>query len=177
MIELLAALSAAAAASMRIALPLFVMGILQDYDFSFHIPLLTRIPPLFILTVLIGGSLFELAGSKKRLSQRLLQLVQLVLSPIVGAILAIGVTYNTTLPSWLFAIVGGVLAFVLQLVQTAWFYQHQGFPLWLVFLQDALCIALVVLAIQAPQIGGLIALVMLWVAVRSVKELHRWYQQ
>jgi len=175
MIELLAALSAAAAASMRIAVPLFVMAILH-HDFSLGVPLLTYIPSLVVLSGLIIGSLIELVGSKQRLIQRLLQLVQLIFSPFVGAFLAVGVT-SATLPSWLFGIVGALLAFVLQLVQTGWFYRLHGFPLWVVFLQDILCILFVFLAVNAPQVGGLVALMLLLVAVRSMRNLHRWYKQ
>lgn len=176
MIELLAALSAAAAASIRIAVPLFILGILH-HDFSFRVPLFTHIPSVFIVSVLISGSLLELVGSKQELSQRLLQLVQLGFSPIVGAILAISVTTSVSLPSWLFGVIGALFAFALQLVQAGWFYRLRGFRLWVVVLQDALCILLVFLAVNAPQIGGLIALMLLWLAVRSVRSLHRWYKQ
>ncbi|MUL36718.1 DUF4126 domain-containing protein [Gloeocapsopsis dulcis] len=177
MIELLAALSAAAAASMRIAVPLFIVGILLHHDFSLGVPLFTHIPSVFIVSVLISGSLLELVGSKQELSQRLLQLVQLIFSPIVGAILAISVTTSGSLPSWLFGVIGALFAFALQLVQAGWFYRLRGFRLWVVVLQDALCILLVVLAVNAPQIGGLIALMLLLIAVRSVRSLHRWYKQ
>ncbi|MBE9191715.1 DUF4126 domain-containing protein [Gloeocapsopsis crepidinum LEGE 06123] len=176
MIELLAALSAAAAASMRIAVPLFVIGILH-HDFSLGIPLLTYIPSLVVLSGLIIGSLIELVGSKQRLIQRLLQLVQLIFSPFVGAFLAVSVTTGATLHSWLFGIVGALLAFVLQLVQSGWFYRLHSFPLWVVFLQDVLCILFVFLAVNAPQVGGLVALMLLLLAVRSMKNLHRWYKQ
>jgi hypothetical protein len=176
MIELLATLSAAAATSMRIAVPLFVMGILH-HDFSLGIPLLTYIPSLVVWSGLIIGSLIELVCSKQRLIQRLLQLVQLIFSPFIGAFLAVGVTTGATLPSWLFGTVGALFAFVLQLIQTGWFYRLRGFPLWVLFLQDVLCILLVFLAVNAPQVGGLVALVLLWIAVRSMRNLHHWYKQ
>ncbi|PPS45841.1 DUF4126 domain-containing protein [Chroococcidiopsis sp. TS-821] len=176
MLELLAALSAAAAASMRIAVPLFIVGILHD-DFSLGLAILAYIPSVAIASLLISGSLIELVGSKRRLSQRLLQLVQLVLSPVAGAVLAVSVTVGTTLPSWLLGVVGALLALVLQLVQAGWFYRLRGFPLWVAFLQDALCIFLVFLAVNAPQLGGLIALMLLLIAVRSMRNLHHWYKQ
>ncbi|PIG94961.1 DUF4126 domain-containing protein [Gloeocapsopsis sp. IPPAS B-1203] len=176
MLELLAALSAAAAASMRIAVPLLIVAVLHD-DFSLGLPLLTYIPSVAIASLLISGSLIELVGSKQRLSQRLLQLVQLLFSPFVGAILAVSVTTGASLPNWLFGAVGALLAFVLQLVQAGWFYHLRGFPLWVAFLQDALCILLIFLAVNAPQVGGLIALISLLIAVRSMRNLHRWYKQ
>ncbi|MFB8788036.1 MAG: DUF4126 domain-containing protein [Potamolinea sp.] len=178
MIELLAALSASAAAGMRIALPLLVIGLLQSEELWANIPLLSRIPPPVLLCILTSWSLFELFGSKKLLGQRVLQIVQLIFSPIVGSILGITVAKFTAAPIqfvWIVGIVGALLAFVLQLVQVGWFFRLRGLPLWVVFLQDLLCIALVLFAFDAPRQGGLIALLLLWIAIRSSQEWHRWY--
>jgi hypothetical protein len=68
-----------------------------------------------------------------------------------------------------------LLALVLQLVQAGWFYRLRGLPIWVIFAQDILCITLVVFALDAPQQGGLIALLLLWFAIRSSKEWYRWY--
>jgi len=178
MIELLAALSASAAAGMRIALPLLVIGLLQSEALWANIPLLSRIPPPVLLCILTSWSLFELFGSKKLLGQRVLQIVQLIFSPIVGSILGITVAKFTAAPIqfvWIVGIVGALLAFVLQLVQVGWFFRLRGLPLWVVFLQDVLCIALVFFAFDAPRQGGLIALLLLWLAIRSSQEWRRWY--
>ena len=51
----------------------------------------------------------------------------------------------------------------------------RGLPIWVIFAQDILCITLVVFALDAPQQGGLIALLLLWFAIRSSKEWYRWY--
>lgn len=174
MVELLAALSASAAAGIRIALPLLVIGLLQGDNLWFRVPLLSSIPPRVVLGVLTSWSLIELFASKNLLGQRLLQLVQLVFSPIVGAIMGITVAQTTDPPTsliWIIGVVGGLFALVLQLVQVSWFYRLRGLPLWVVFVQDALCIALVIFAFEAPQQGGLIALILLWLAVRS---FNRW---
>lgn len=177
MIELLAALSAAAAASIRIALPLLIWIILQGNNFAFHSPLLSGVPPI-ALVVLGIWSLFELLGSKQRLIRRWLQLLQLILSPIAGAILAISVTSGTTITTWLFGLIGATFAFGLQLVQASWFYRWQAaLPLWFIFVQDTVCILLICLAITAPLIGGVIALILLWLAVRSMRNLHRWFRE
>lgn len=178
MIELLAALSASAAAGMRIALPLLVIGLLQSEELWSNIPLLSHIPPPVLLCILTSWSLFELFGSKKLLGQRVLQIVQLIFSPIVGSILGITVAKFTAAPIqfvWIVGIVGALLAFVLQLVQVGWFFRLRGLPLWVVFLQDVLCIALVFFAFDAPRQGGLIALLLLWLAIRSSQEWRRWY--
>ena len=178
MIELLAALSASAAAGMRIALPLLVIGLLQSDNLWSKIPLLARIHPSVLLCILTSWSVFELFASKKLLGQRVLQIFQLLLSPIVGAIMGIAIA-QVTQPSiqylWIVGIVGGLLAFVLQLVQIGWFYRLRGLPLWVVLIEDVLCIALVIFAFDAPQQGGLIALLLLWLAIRSSKQWHRWY--
>jgi hypothetical protein len=178
MIELLAALSASAAAGMRIALPLLVIGLFHSSDLWSSIPLLGHINPSVLLCILTTWSLFELFASKKLLGQRLLQLVQLLFCPIVGAIMSMTVVQFTEAPNefvWTVGIVGGLLAFVLQLVQVGWFYRLRGLPLWAVFIQDVLCAALVIFAFDAPQQGGLIALLLLWLAIRSSEHWHRWY--
>lgn len=175
MIDLLAALSASAAAGMRIALPLLVIGLLQGDNLWSRVPILSRMPPPVVLGVLTSWSLIELFASKKLLGQRVLQVVQLVFSPIVGAMMGIAVSEATEAPTWLIGLIGGLFAFVLQIVQVGWFYRWRGLPLWVVFVQDALCVALVFFAFNAPQQGGLIALILLWLAVRSSNKLHSWY--
>lgn len=178
MIEILAALSASAAAGMRIALPLLVIGLLQSDNLWSKVPLLSRIHPSVLLCILTSWALFELFASKKLLGQRFLQVVQLILSPVVGAIMGIAVAQFAQAPTafvWIVGIVGSLLAFVLQLVQAGWFFRLRGLPLWVVFLQDVLCVALVILAFDAPRQGGLIALMLLWLAIRSSKQWHHWY--
>jgi hypothetical protein len=178
MIELLAALSASAAAGMRIALPLLVIGLLQSDSLWSKIPLLAHIHPPVLICILTSWSLFELFASKRLLGQRLLQVFQLILSPVVGAIMGIAVAQfaQTSIQLvWIVGIVGSLLALVLQLVQIGWFYRLRGLPIWVVFIQDFLCIALVIFAFDAPQQGGLIALLLLWLAIRSSKQWYRWY--
>ncbi|MEH1769722.1 DUF4126 domain-containing protein [Nostoc sp.] len=174
MIEILATLSASAAAGMRIGIPLLIIGLLQGSDLWSQVPILSHISPPLLLGCLTSWSLIELLVSKKLWGQRFLQLVQLFMSPIVGAIMGLGVATATATPNWLIAIIGGLLALVLQLVQVGWFYRLRGLPLWAVFLQDTLCIALVLFAFDAPWQGGVIALILLWFAVRSAKQWYDW---
>ncbi|MDJ1173712.1 DUF4126 domain-containing protein [Roseofilum capinflatum] len=179
MIELLAALSASASAGLRIALPLLVIGLLHGDSLWSRVPILSLIPPQVVLGVLVSWSLFELLAPKQLLGQRVQQLLQIVLSPVVGTIMGMAIA-QTALehPPWMTWIVGGVggiLALVLQLVQAGWFYRLRGLPLWAIFLQDFLCVCLVLFAFDAPEQGGLIALLLLWLAIRSSKEWYRWY--
>ncbi len=178
MIELLAVLSASAAAGMRIALPLLVIGLLYGEDLWSKVPLFSHVSPPLLMGVLVAWSLGELIFSKDRLGRRFVQLVQLVFSPFVGAIMGIAVAQATGIPQWLvglLGLIGGLLALVLQLVQLGWLFRLRNIPLWVIFLQDALCVLLVLFALDAPSQGGLIALVLLWLAIRSSKEWHRWY--
>lgn len=181
MIELLAGLSAAAAVGMgRIALPLLLIGLLQGDNLWARVPILSLIHPQVVVGVLTSWSLFELFASKKLLGQRVLQIIHLLFSPIVGAIMGITVAEMTEAPIWLIiliSVVGGLLALVLQLVQVGWFFRLRGLPLWLVFAQDALCVLLVLLALDAPRQGGLIAMILLWLAIRSSSEWYRWYKR
>lgn len=184
MIELLAALSASAAGGMRIALPLLLIGLLRSDNLWSQVPLLSRFHPQVVVGVLVSWSLFELFASKNLLGQRSLQIFQIILSPIVGAIMGVAIAQVTLIEDnpayswliWIIAVVGGLLALVLQLVQAGWFYRLRGLPIWVIFAQDALCICLVLFAFDAPKQGGLIALMLLWFAIRSSKEWYRWYR-
>ncbi len=178
MVEVLAALSASAAAGIRIALPLLLIGLLQN-DLWSKVPLLSNISPQIVVGVLVSWSLFEIFASKKLLGQRILNLVQLLLSPIVGTIMSMAIAEATQLKGWLImvvGVVGGLLALVLQLVQVGWFYRWRGLPIWMLLAQDILCICLVIFALDAPEQGGLIALLLLWLAIRSYQDWYKWYQ-
>jgi len=175
MIEILAALSASAAAGIRIALPLLIIGVLQGNNLWSGVPILSRLYPPVVLGILTSWSLIELFASKKLLGQRVLQIVQLLFSPIGGAIMAIAVAEVIQAPTLLIGLIGGLFAFLLQLVQAGWFYRWHGLPPGLALVQDSLCILLVFLAVKAPQAGGMIALILLCLAVLSAKDLHRWY--
>jgi hypothetical protein len=185
MVEILAVLSASAAGGMRIALPLLLIGLLRSDKLWSEIPFLSRIHPQVVVGVLVSWSLVELFASKNRLGQRVLQLVQLLFSPVVGAIMGIAIGQTAFTDEsltqawliWIIAIVGGLLAFVIQLVQVGWFFRLRGLPLWLIFIQDILCIFLVIFALDAPRQGGIIALLLLWFAIRSSKEWYRWYKK
>ncbi|BAB72844.1 DUF4126 domain-containing protein [Anabaena sp. FACHB-709] len=175
MIEILATLSASAAAGIRIGVPLLIIGLLHGSNFWSHIPVLSHISSPVLLGCLITYSLVELFASKKLWGQRILQVIQLLLSPLAGAIMGLAVVSATATPNWLIITIGSSLALVLQLVQVGWFYRLRGLPLWAVFLQDTLCVALVLFAFDAPWQGGVIALILLWFAVRSAKEWYEWY--
>ncbi len=87
MIEILATLSAGAAAGLRIGTPLLIIGLLQGSNLWSQVPILSRISPYVLLCLLSSWSLFELFASKKLSGQRIIQQIQLFLSPIVGAIM------------------------------------------------------------------------------------------
>ena len=85
----------------------------------------------------------------------------------IASLTAVYLSHETQTPLWIFAVVGALLALVLQLVQVGWFYRLRGIPLWGVWLQDILCLLLVLFAFGYPHQGGLIAMILLWLAVRS----------
>jgi Domain of unknown function (DUF4126) len=184
MVGLLAALSASAAGGMRIALPLLLIGLLRIDKLWSEIPLLSRVHPPVAISILVSWSLLELFASKTFVGQRVLQVVQIIFSPIVGAIMGIAIAQVSAIEEvilhpwmlWIIGIVGGLLALVLQLVQAGWLYRLQILPIWVIFLQDVLCISLVLFAFDAPKEGALIAMLLLWLAIRSSKEWYRWYR-
>ncbi|WP_310424566.1 DUF4126 domain-containing protein [Chamaesiphon sp. VAR_48_metabat_135_sub] len=178
MIEILAVLSVSAAAGMRIALPLLIMGLMQG-DLWQQVPLLNRIQPPVVITILTAWTILELFVSKQLWGQRLLQFVELLFSPLVGAVMAMavaGIFHQTQQLIWILGVVGGLLALVLQLVKVGWFYRLQGLPTWAVLLEDILCVLLVLFAFKAPNSGGLIALMLLWLAIRSSQSWYQWYK-
>ena len=177
MIEILAILSAGAAAGMRIGVPLLIIGILQGDQLWSQMPILSHISPHILIGLLTSWSLFELFASKKLIGQRIVQQVHLFLSPLAGALMGLSVASATQTPSWLVAMIGGLLALVFQLVLVGWFYRLRGLPMWAVFTQDFLCITLVLFAVDAPLKGGLIALILLWFAVLSGKYWYGWYKR
>jgi len=177
LIELLAVLAASASGGLRIALPLLLIGLLQGSRLWSQVPLLSALSPSLVIGVLVSWSLFELFASKRFLGQRILQLVQLLFSPLAGAVLGMALVQATELPNsltLLMGIMGGALAFLLQLVQVGWFFRLRGLPLWVIFAQDALCIFLVLFAFDAPTQGGLIALMLLWLALRCSTQWYQW---
>jgi Domain of unknown function (DUF4126) len=184
MVGLLAALSASAAGGMRIALPLLLIGLLRIDKLWSEIPLLSRVHPQVVISILVSWSLLEVFASKTFVGQRVLQVVQIIFSPIVGAIMGIAIAQVSAIDEMILhpgmlciiGIVGGLLALVLQLVQAGWLYRLHILPIWVIFLQDVLCISLVLFAFDAPKEGALIAMLLLWLAIRSSKEWYRWYR-
>jgi hypothetical protein len=180
LIGLLAVLSASAAAGMRIGLPLLLLGLLQNEILWSKVPVLWRIHPLVLLCIFTSWSLFELFASKQLLGQRVLQIIQLIFSPFVGCLLAVSMAKIVELdayPLWLVGMTGGLLALTLQLVMVGWFFRLQGLPLWVIFIEDLLCVFLVLLAFNSPQEGGVIAMLLFWLALRSSKEWYQWHRQ
>ncbi len=181
MLEVLAALSLSAAVGLRIALPLLLIILFRSDDLWTNLPGLSQLPPPLVLAVLVSWSLIELLFSKQRLIQRLLQVVQLLVSPFLGALVGLAVARTAQFDGWLIwmlALLGGLLALVLQLVQTGWTYRlRNGLPIWVIFIQDFLCVTLVILAFDAPRQGGLIVLLLLWLTIRSSTEWRLWYQR
>jgi Domain of unknown function (DUF4126) len=179
MIEVLAVLSLSAAAGLRIALPLLLIGLLYGNLWA-NVPLLSQLPPQLVLGVLVSWAIAELLLSKDRIGQRLLQVVQLLFSPIVGTLIGLTIARTAHLNGWSVPILGGLgglVALVLQLVQVGWLYRLRSVPLWVIFVQDFLCVILVLLAFTAPEQGGLIVLLLLWLTIRSSVEWRRWYRQ
>ena len=174
----LAVLSVSAAASMRLALPLLTLGLFYSQELLAEIPLFNHLEPEVFLSIAISWSLFELFGSKKLLGQRVLQIIQLLLSPFVGALGAMTMTHIFKIhfqPIWLIGLIGGIFALVLTLVQVGWFFRLRGIPIWLVCVEDILCICLVFFAFTAPEQGGIIALLLFWLAIRSSNAWRQWH--
>ncbi|MEB3212583.1 MAG: DUF4126 domain-containing protein [Leptolyngbyaceae bacterium] len=179
-VGLLAALSASAAVGMRVAFAILLLGLFHGQDLWSSVPILSSLYPPLVMGTLVSWALAELLLSKDKVGLRVVQIVQLIMSPLFGAIA--GVTFALqSMPSteglWIIGIVSGVLALLLQLVQVGWFYRLRGLPIWAVFLQDFMCVIFLLLAFDAPRPGGVFALIVMWLAFRSSISWQRWYQR
>ena len=179
--ELLAVLSISAATGLRLALPLLLIGLFSGERLWAEVPILANIPQILVVIVLVIWSLLELTISKDRVSRRFLQSAELFISPFVGTIAGVAIARLADISdSWLLvllAITGGALALVIQMVQVGWLYRFNSPPMWVMFLEDALCICLVFFAFDAPEQGGLIALFLLWFAIRSSVIWQQWQKK
>lgn len=179
--ELLAVLSISAATGLRLALPLLLIGLFSGERLWAAVPILANIPQILVVIVLVIWSLLELTISKDRVSRRFLQSAELFISPFVGTIAGVAIARLADISdSWLLvllAITGGALALVIQMVQVGWLYRFNSPPMWVMFLEDALCICLVFFAFDAPEQGGLIALFLLWLAIRSSVIWQQWQKK
>ncbi|MDV3348565.1 DUF4126 domain-containing protein [Leptolyngbyaceae cyanobacterium CCMR0082] len=179
--ELLAVLSISAATGLRLALPLLLIGLFSGEQLWAAVPILANIPQMLVVAVLVIWSLLELTISKDRVSRRFLQSAELFISPFVGTIAGVAIArladINDSLTLVLLAVTGGVLALVIQMVQVGWLYRFNSPPMWMIFVEDALCICLVFFAFDAPEQGGLIALFLLWFAIRSSAVWRQWQKK
>jgi hypothetical protein len=177
---LLAVLSGSAAAGLRVALPLLVI-VVYGGELWQRVPLLSGIPTAVIVGILVSWSVLEFFASKDRFGQRLLQIFELISSPIVGALIGIAIATGHRELAFLqvvvFATIGAVLALVLQLLQMGVMYRLRRIPLWALFAQDAACVGLTLFAFGSPIQGGLIALILLWLAIRSATQWRRLYRE
>ncbi|MEM9276492.1 MAG: DUF4126 domain-containing protein [Cyanobacteria bacterium P01_F01_bin.143] len=176
----LSVLSVSVAVGMRTALPLLVISLFytQKQELWSEVPILNNIDPRVILAVSISWSILELIFSKKLLGQRSLQIVQLLFSPIVGASVAIALIHLTQedfTPLLLIGVIGAVVALVVTLVKAGWFFRLRGIPIWLTIIEDFLCVCLIFFAFNAPKEGGIIALLLIWLALRSSNIWREWY--
>jgi uncharacterized membrane protein YeaQ/YmgE (transglycosylase-associated protein family) len=175
--ELLAILAIAAATGLRVAMPLLLIGLMSGEQLWSNVPLLSQLPPALVVGVLAGWSMAELLLSKDRYSQRFFQVIELVFSPLVGAIAGVTLARTFALDPWLhygIGLISALLAVVIQLLQLGWFYRPKRPPLWVFFAIDGLCIFLAYLAFDFPNGGGLIALMLLWLVIRTSYIWRNW---
>ncbi len=178
--ELLAILAIAAATGLRVALPLLLIGLMSGEQLWANVPLLSLLPPTLVIALLAGWSLAELFLSKDPYSQRIFQIIELVVSPLVGAIAGIALARTLGLDAWLNIGIGitcALLAVVIQLLQVGWFYRPKRPPLWVFFVVDGLCVFLAYLAFDFPNGGGIIALLLLWLVIRTSYIWKNWAQK
>ncbi|AFZ46951.1 hypothetical protein Cyast_0979 [Cyanobacterium stanieri PCC 7202] len=180
MIQVLAIISASASGGFRLGLPLLIIGLANVDKLWSDIPLLNRIHPEVLFAILVSITIFEIFGTKKLIGLRVIQLIQLILSPFVGALLAIGAANWTNLenaPVWIIGIVGALIALVLRFVLVGLFFRWGKMPILLTISEDILAMILALFALVAPENGGLIAMLLILLALRISSEWRQWYQE
>jgi hypothetical protein len=177
--EVLAVLSISAAAGFRLALPLLLIGLMSGAWWS-QVPVLSNLPPVLVVASLASWTAVELIFSKQVFIQRIIQSAELFLSPFVGAIAGVTLARTFQLDSWLTLLLGSLgslMALVIHLVQVGWLYRLKRPPHWVVFAEDFICVCLVLFAFDAPHQGGLIALVLVWLALRTSHSWRQWHRR
>jgi len=168
LVAMLTALAAAAAGGMRLSSPLLILVLLsQQLNVCPESQLLAWLCQPGAIVILAFWTLFELIGSRTPLGQRLLQSVQLVLAPVVAAVLIALILPES---NWLYVTSGAALAAILQLVQMGYVFRKGFLPLWFTLTQDLLAMALVFMALGAPLLGGLVALGMVGLALHQAQQ-------
>lgn len=144
------------------------------------VPVLSGLPPTVVVACLVSWTIVELVFSKQIFVQRIIQSAELFLSPFVGAIAGITLARTFQLEIWLttwLGILGGAIALVIHLVQVGWLYRLKRPARWVIFAEDFICVCLVLFAFDAPRQGGLIALLLIWLALRTSHVWRQWYVQ
>lgn len=175
--ELLAVLSVSAAAGFRLALPLLLIGLMSGELWA-QVPVLSHLPPTLVVFGLVTWALIELIFSKQSFVQRIIQSVEMFLSPLVGAMAGVALARTFQLEMWLTVLLGGLgglIALVIHLVQVGWLYRLRNPSQWVIFAEDFICVCLVLFAFDAPEQGGLIALLLIWLALRTSHVWRQWY--
>jgi hypothetical protein len=176
MFGMLAVLSISAAAGMRLALPLLIIGLLQN-DLWEKVPLLNYINPQILVGILAAWSFLEVFIAKKTVGKRIIQVIELIFSPLVGAVMAMTVAKITGMDIssiWITGVVGGLFALVIQFVKVGWFFRLGKIPVWVMFAEDILCVCLVLFSLRLPRFGGILALLILWFAIRTSQSWYQW---
>ena len=158
-------------------MPLLLIGLMSGEQLWGNVPLLSSLPPALVIGILASWSMAELLLSKDPYSQRIFQILELLFSPAVGAIAGIALARTLGLDNWLYIGVGitsALLALVIQLLQVGWFYRPQRPPIWIFFVVDGLCVFLAYLAFDFPNGGGIIALMLLWLVIRTSYVWKNW---
>jgi Domain of unknown function (DUF4126) len=177
LIVFLASLSAASAGGIRLGLPLlllvFINGASGGQTENGFVHFLTQ---PFMLGILFTWTLVEVVASKTAIGQRVVRLVQFGLTPVVAGILAAAFWTGNFWTGVGVALLGALLASVLQLVQSGFLFRIGPLPLWASFLQDALCGLLIVLACYAPALGAGLGLVLLVLALRQAQSWRKQFK-
>jgi hypothetical protein len=155
-LEVLTALALAAAGGLRTSLTLWILALAALAGQPDGNALTQLIDSPLGISVLSVWCTFELVATKTALGQRLVQALQFFMAPVTGAIVAIAFSSETGIVAQIaIGLAGAALASTLQAVTMGYFFRRGRVAIPVQFLQEGLCVLLVVLALHAPLIAGL----------------------
>jgi hypothetical protein len=177
-LEVLTALALAAAGGLRTSLALLILAIAAVAGQPDSNALTQMIASPLGISILSVWSLFELVATKTALGQRLVQALQFFMAPVTGAIIASAFGSETGIVAQMtIGLAGAALASALQAVTMGYFFRRGRVTIPVQFLQEGLCVLLVILALNAPLIAGLAVFGLLGAALVQASYWRKYFNR
>jgi hypothetical protein len=177
-LEVLTALALAAAGGLRTSLTLLILAIAAITGSPESNALTPLIASPLGISILSVWSIFELVATKTALGQRLVQALQFFMAPVTGVIIASAFSGETGIVAQMaIGLAGAALASTLQAVAMGYFFRRGRVTIPVQFLQEGLCVLLVILALNAPLVAGCAVFGLLGAALLQASHWRKYFNQ